>query len=248
MYRSADDIRTLILTVYHLEVFWMKGIAYGVGVGPGDPELITYKAIRLIRENNVIAVPGPDPKKAAAYKIAAVIVPEIAEKEVVSVSIPMSKEYDVIREAHKKSTGRIEAYLEQGKNVVYLTLGDPTIYSSFSYLQKILEEDGYQTETVSGVPSFCAAAARLKLSLAEWNEPLHILPAAYHTKDLLSGEGKYILMKSGSHMKEIKKLLQEKGMHACAVANCGMETEKVYDCLDEFPEDTGYFMLVIAGR
>ena len=70
----------------------MRGIAYGVGVGPGDPELMTYKAAKLIRENDVIAVPGRDPKEAVAYKIAAGVVPEIADKELVPIFMPMVKD------------------------------------------------------------------------------------------------------------------------------------------------------------
>ena len=70
----------------------MRGIAYGVGVGPGDPELMTYKAAKLIRENDVIAVPGKDPREAVAYKIAAGVVPEIADKELVPICMPMIKD------------------------------------------------------------------------------------------------------------------------------------------------------------
>ena len=157
----------------------MKGIVYGVGVGPGDPELMTLKAVRLIRENDVIAVPGQTAKEAVAYKIAAQAVPEIADKELLPIYMPMITDRERLREEHQKGAGLIEHYLEQGKNVVFLTLGDPTIYCTFSYLQKILETGGYYVELVSGVPSFCAAAARLEISLAEKEEELHIIPAVY---------------------------------------------------------------------
>ena len=136
----------------------MRGIAYGVGVGPGDPELMTQKAIHLIRENDVIAVPGQDAKASVAYGIAAAMVPELAQKELVPVPMPMTRDKERLRKAHVEGARLIESYLNRGKNVVYLTLGDPSIYGSFSYLQRLLLADGYPVETVPGVPSFSAAA------------------------------------------------------------------------------------------
>jgi len=224
----------------------MKGIVFGVGVGPGDPELMTLKAARLIRENDVIAVPGQTAKEAVAYKIAVQAVPEIAEKELLPIYMPMITDRAKLREEHRKGAGLIEQYLDQGKNVVFLTLGDPTIYCTFSYLQHILEADGYQVVLVSGIPSFCAAAARLNLPLAEWDEPLHIIPAVHKTREPLHYEGNYVLMKSASHMKAVKELLRKKDLDVNCVENCSMDTEKVYRSLEEIPDDAGYFSLIIA--
>jgi len=224
----------------------MRGIVYGVGVGPGDPELMTLKAIRLIRENDVIAVPGKVAKEAVAYQIAAAAVPELADKELVSVYMPMIKDRALIDAEHRKGAKLLEQYLDQGKNVVYITLGDPTVYCTFSYLQHILEADGYQVELVPGIPSFCAAAARLGLPLVEWDEPLHVVPAVHKTGDELDQPGTYVLMKSASHMAEVKDLLRSSGRDVQAVENCSMETEKVYRSVEEIPDDAGYFSLIIA--
>ena len=224
----------------------MKGKIYGVGVGPGDPELMSLKAVRLIRENNVIAVPGKEPKESVAYRIAAASVPEIAEKELVGIYMPMLKDRKLIEEEHRKGAAALEKLLDRGENVVYLTLGDPTVYCTFSYLQHILEADGYNVELVPGVPSFCAAAARLNLPLAEWDEPIHIIPAVHRTDSKLDLPGTYVLMKSASHMAEIKKLLAESGRDVSAVENCGMESEKIYRSADDIPDDAGYFSLIVA--
>lgn len=224
----------------------MRGIAYGVGVGPGDPELMTFKAARLIRDNEVIAVPGKTAEDSVAYKIAFGAVPEIAEKTLVPVFMPMVRDRAKLTEEHRKGAKLLEQYLEQGKNVVYLTLGDPTIYCTFSYLQHILEEDGYEVRLVSGVTSFCAAAARLNIPLTEWNEPLHVIPASHKTSEPLDLPGTYVLMKSASHMKETKDLLIASGRKTCCVENCGMENEKVYRTAEEIPDDAGYFSLVIS--
>ena len=224
----------------------MKGIAYGVGVGPGDPELMTLKAVRLIRENEVIAVPGQIAKETVAYKIAVQAVPELADKELLPVYMPMVKDRKRIDEEHRKGAELLKTYLDQGKNVVFLTLGDPTIYCTFSYLQYYLESWGYQVELVSGITSFCAAAARLGLPLAEWDEPLHVVPAVHKTGDKLEHDGNYVLMKSASHMKEVKDLLKASGRKVSAVVNCGMEDEAIYRSADEIPDDAGYFYLIIA--
>ncbi len=224
----------------------MKGKIYGVGVGPGDPELMTLKAVRLIKENEIIAVPGEQAKEAVAYKIAVQAVPELADKTLVPVYMPMVRDRRLIEEQHRQGAELLKTYLDQGKDVVYLTLGDPTVYCTFSYLQHYLEADGYQVELVSGVPSFCAAAARLGLPLVEWDEPLHVLPAVHKTGDKLDQSGTYVLMKSASHMKEIKELLIASGRKVDAVIDCGMDSEQVYRSAEEIPDEAGYFSLIIA--
>ena len=224
----------------------MKGIAFGVGVGPGDPELMTLKAIRLIKGNDIIAVPGKKAEETVAYKIAVQAVPELAEKVIVPVHMPMIRDRARLKEEHRKGAELLESYLEQGKNVVFLTLGDPTVYCTFSYLQHILEADGYQVVLVSGITSFCAAAARLNVPLAEWDEPLHILPALHKTGDRLEENGNYVLMKSASHMTEVKELLRRSGREASAVIDCGMESERVCRSVEDIPDDAGYFSLIIS--
>ncbi len=223
-----------------------RGIAYGVGVGPGDPELMTLKACRLIRENDVMALPGKVPQETVAYRIAAAAVPELAEKELVPVYMPMVKDRKILEESHRKAADTIERYLDEGRNVVYLTLGDSAIYCTFSYIQHILEADGYKTELVSGIPSFCAAASALGTSLAEWNEPLHIIPALHNAEGRLEWPGNYVLMKSASHMKDVKEMLARSGMDVQGVENCTMENEHIYRSLEDIPDDAGYFSLLIA--
>ena len=224
----------------------MKGICYGVGVGPGDPELMTLKAVRLIRENEVIAVPGKEPRESVAYQIAVRAVPELSGKELVPLHMPMSRERNTLREAHRRGAEKLMRYLDRGKNVVYLALGDPTVYCTFSYLQHILESEGYPVELVSGVPSFCAAAARCNTPLAEWDEALHILPALHETEGALEQAGTCVLMKSASHMKDVKELLRRSGRGAMAVLQCGMSGERLCHSLEEIPDEAGYFSLIIS--
>jgi len=224
----------------------MKGIAYGVGVGPGDPELMTLKACRLIRENEVIAVPGKIVEETVAYKIALGAVPELKNKTLLPLYMPMVHDHTVLKENHLKCAKQIEEYLEKGQNVVFLTLGDSSVYCTFTYLQAIIEADGYKTQLVSGITSFCAAAARLNIPLVEWNEGLHVVPGVHKLGTKFDQPGNYVIMKSGSHMNEVKRQLEASGRDVSVVVNCGMENEQVYHGVDSIPDDAGYFSLIIA--
>ena len=225
-----------------------RGIAYGVGVGPGDPEYMTLKAVRLIRENEIIAVPGKVPQESVAYRIALGAVPELAEKTLLAVPMPMVKDRAKLAEAHRAAAELLETQLAQGQNVVFLTLGDPTVYCTFSYIQHHLEADGYRMELISGVTSFCAAAARLGVPLVEWDEQLHVLPGAHDPAAGLDQPGTYVLMKSGSRMAEVKELLRRSGRKVSMVENCCMESERRFYGVDEIPDDAGYFSLIIAKK
>ena len=224
----------------------MSGILYGIGVGPGDPELLTLKALRLIRENPVIAVPGNDIKASVAYQIVKGAYPKLDEKELIPVAMPMTKDRAVLEDNHNKAADAVESYLKQGKNVVFLTLGDPTIYSTYLYVHKRILERGYQAEIVSGITSFCAAAARLNISLSEWNEQLHIVPAVHRLDSDLSESGNYILMKSGKKMNQVKEILAKSDRDVLMVENCGMPEEHIYRSVEEIPDDAGYYSLIIA--
>jgi len=158
----------------------------------------------------------------------------------------MIMDRDRLEKAHLAGAAVLEEILGQGKNIAFVTLGDPTVYSTFSYLEKPVREDGFSTEYVSGVTSFCAAAASLRVPLAEWQEPLHIIPAVHRKPEELSGPGNCVLMKSGRRMKEVKEALKASGREVCTAVNVGMEGEALYRTVEEIPDDAGYFSLIIA--
>lgn len=224
----------------------MSGILYGVGVGPGDPELMTLKAVRLIKENEIIAVPGKDVKATVAYQIAVQAVPELENKTLLPIYMPMTHDQEEMKRCHEKGAAEMESYLKEDKNVVFLTLGDPTIYSTFSYLQKIVESHGYPTALISGITSFCATAARLNIPLVEWNEQLHVLPAVHQLETKLEQPGNYVLMKSGKKMNQVKSILAESRRDVVMAENCGMPEEHIYKGVENIPDDAGYYSLIIA--
>ena len=227
-----------------------KGIVYGVGVGTGDPELMTLKAVRLIRENHVIAVPGKSAEDSRAYKIAVQSVPELANKELVSIEMPMTKDIKKLTKAHQSGADLIKSYLDKGINVVYLTIGDPTVYCSFSYLQHILENDNYVVELVSGVASFCAAAARLGIPLCEGEEKLHILPSAPCGNNVTVNDDSavYAILKTGRDLNNVKSCFSQSYYNIYAVENIGTKDERIFRNSEEFPEKSDYFTTIIARK
>lgn len=227
----------------------MNGTLYGVGVGPGDPELLTIKALRLIKENQIIAVPGNDIQKSVAYQIVKGAYEELDGKTLIPVAMPMTKDPKVLEENHKKAADDVEEYLKKGENVVFLTLGDPTVYSTYLYVHKRILERGYEASIISGITSFTAVAARLNLGLVEMAEPLHVIPATYQAEDMdqiLKLPGTKVLMKSGKKMKQIKESILRSGQQAVMIENCGMPGEKIYRCAREIPEAAGYYSLILV--
>ena len=227
----------------------MKGKLIGLGVGPGDPELLTLKALRIVKESDVIAIPGNAVKESVAYKIVKAVCPELDEKTLLPIRMPMTKDPQVLEQNHEKAADDIEEWLAKGVNVAFLTLGDPTVYSTYMYVHKRIMQRGYETEIVSGITSFCAVAAKMNISLAEMAEPLHVIPATYHAEhmeDVLELSGTKVLMKSGKKLKQVKESILRSGQPAVMIQDCGMDTEKIYKSAEEMPEEAGYYSLVIV--
>ena len=133
--------------------------------------------------------------------------------------------------------------------MVFLTLGDPTVYSTYLYIHKRILERGYEAEIISGITSFTAVAARLNLGLVEMAEPLHVIPATYKAEEMdqiLELPGTKVLMKSGKKMQQIKESIVRSGQQAVMIENCGMPEEKIYRSAEEIPETAGYYSLIIV--
>lgn len=223
-----------------------KGKITGIGVGPGDPQMLTIKALRAIESCDVAVLPGEEPKDTVAYKIVEQVYPQLADKELLAVPMPMTKDPEKLERSHKEGAEKIAAYLKQGKNAVFLTLGDPTVYSTYLYVHKKVLEMGYEAEIISGITSFCAVAARLNMGLVEKAQQLHVIPASYQIEEALKLEGTKVLMKAGRKMKEVREILQARGDEVYMIENCGMADEKIYYGADEIPEDAGYYSLIIV--
>lgn len=224
----------------------MAGKLYGIGVGPGDPELLTLKAVRLIKECDVIAVPGKNKEETVAYKIVKQAVPEITEKECLEVDMPMTKDKEKLAQSHNAAFEKVSQVLDSGKSIAFLTLGDPCVYSTYIYVHKKIEGAGYDTEIVSGIPSFCAVSARLNQGLVERSEMLHVIPSSYGIEEGMKLSGTRVLMKAGKKMGQVREQLKEMNVQVSMVENCGMENEKIYQSVEEIPKEAGYYSLIIV--
>lgn len=224
----------------------MKGRLYGVGVGPGDPELLTLQAVRIIRECEVIFAPGKEPRETTAYQIAAGAVLELASKEAVGLYMPMTKDEEERVKAHEAAVEQILKVLEQGRNAAYLTLGDPCIYSTYLYVHKRVEEAGYPAQLVNGIPSFLAVSAALDEGLVEKDQMLHLIPASYPIEGGMALSGTKVLMKAGKEAAKVRDYLKAAGREGKAVERCQMDGEKIYGSLDEIPDDLSYYSIMVV--
>jgi precorrin-2/cobalt-factor-2 C20-methyltransferase len=177
------------------------------------------------------------------------VVPEILEKELLELPLPMTRDSDELERAHKAAVDAICFYLRKGMDVAFLTLGDVSIYSTYGHLCERVRACGFEAEMISGVPSFCAAAARIGETLAIAGKPLQILPASYHgLEEGLRRAGTKVLMKTGHSLRAVKEKLRELGLYEKAklVENCGLPDEHIYHSLDQVGEEAGYFSLIVV--
>lgn len=224
----------------------MTGCLYGIGVGPGDPELMTIKAVKVLLACPVIAIPQEDKEHCMAYSIAVQAVPEIGNKKCICLPMPMTKDADILHKSHEKAAGLVAECLEGGEDVALLTLGDATVYSTYLYVHGRISDMGYETKIINGITSFCAAAARLNHALVNGGEELHIIPASYHIEEALKLSGVKVLMKAGRQIGRVKELLRRGEYDVRMVENCGMSGERVYPCLEDIPDEAGYYSLIIV--
>ena len=227
----------------------MKGKLYGIGTGPGDPELLTLKAIHTMEKCDVIALPNAGNNERTAFQI---VKKYVTGKPLLECQFSMEKDEEKRKALREQSADNICELLEQGKNVGFITLGDPTIYSTYMYIHKIVEERGYDTQIIPGIPSFIAAAAVLNTSLCVGSEPLHIIPASDNGNidELLALPGNKVIMKSGKSLNNVLEVLKQQGLSQKTkiVERCTMDGERIFNNIDELETagDAGYFTIAVV--
>ena len=225
----------------------MKGKLYGIGVGPGDPELLTMKAVRALRACDVVAAPKSGSGEAAAL---AIVSQYIDGKELLECRFPMDKDAAKRKAARTAAADQIAARLDQGKTVGFVTLGDPTTYSTYMYVHELLAPR-YETEIVPGVTSYAAAAAAFGVALCEGDETLTIVPAAGEKLDaLLNLPGNKVIMKSGENLSRVLQQLKARGYgdRTRITYRAAMDGQRLYNGVDEYERspEAGYFTLAIV--
>lgn len=231
----------------------MSGIFYGVGVGPGDPELLTLKAVNAIKSADVVIAPRTEKKdESTALSIA---YPYIQEgTEVLELVFPMNYNAQELSDAWVRNKEIILGLLSSGKNVVFLTLGDPMLYSTYMYVYRLLETSGHEIINIPGVNSFSAIGNRLGMALAEGGDILSIVPATIDEERLervLAVSDNVVLMKVYKNYTEIVKKLHEHGMaeNAVMVSKCGLEGEEIIrDLVASGKQKVNYLSTILTKR
>jgi len=196
-------------------------------VGPGDPELITLKGYRVLREADVICSPK---SKADKEGVALSIVRSLLDtkQKVLELTFPMTNDKGELELYWDKAVRQILSLLKEGKKVAFITLGDPSLYSTYTYVLKKIKQAGpYPVETIPGVASFCACAAAANIPLAEGDEKLAIIPVVKELDPLrlaLQNFENVVLMKTASNYPAVVKVLAELGLKDQAIyaSRCGL--------------------------
>lgn len=227
----------------------MRGILYGIGVGPGDPQLMTLAAVKAIENSDAVILPTEPKEECYAYRIVRSVIPDIDKKEILCRHFPMIRDKEQLKGAHDQIYEELQEMLDQGKDIAFLTIGDPSVYSTYNYMHERAVRDGYEAKMISGVPSFCAVAAALGISLGDGKDEIHIIPASYELKESLQLKGTKIYMKSGKKLIELKErlLASPKSYHEIyAVSDCGLPEQKIMRGVEELETESGYLTIVIV--
>lgn len=219
-----------------------KGKLYGIGVGPGDPELLTIKAAKTLGCSDIIAVPDKGTGKNIAMEI---VKDYIRGKKLLYCHTPMVRDKKKLDLCYNKIADDISIFLREGKQVAFITLGDPTVYSTYMNIHRRVTERGFDTEIIPGVTSFCAAAAKLGSSLCEGAERLLIVPASHDVDDIMNVKANKVFMKAGSGVLKLREKLLENNLQSSMVVNCGMKDEHIWPDINA-ADDLGYFAIVIT--
>lgn len=225
----------------------MRGTLLGIGVGPGDPELMTIKAVRAIEHADVLAIPvSAAEEKSIAFEIVQEVC-DIKDKVILPVIFSMSRVKEERLQSRKKAVERVKKELEAGRTVAMIALGDIGIYSTFMYVKKELETE-FLIKMIPGIPSFCAGASKALISVVEGRESFVVMPSFQDSEQFVQALQQYdtvIVMKAGRKMKEIYDLLLKWNRldQTTVIANCGMPSEYIgsFDVNREY----GYFTTLI---
>ncbi len=232
------------------------GKLYGIGVGPGDPELLTLKAVRVLGEADVVAIPK---SKEESDSIALSIVKgavDLSKKETLELMFPMTKDKEVLRKSREEAAAAICERLKTGKDVACITLGDPMFYSTFSYLIPLIKGKfpEVEIEIVPGISSVMASAALTVTPLTEADERIAVIPATYESdkiRHILETFDTVVLMKVNRVFDKVLGLIEELGLKEKAVfiERCGGENQRVVHNLDSLKsEKLDYLSMVIVKK
>ncbi|MBO1039580.1 precorrin-2 C(20)-methyltransferase [Brucella pituitosa] len=233
-----------------------KGKLYGLGVGPGDPELITLKALRLLKSAPVVAYHAAKGKKGNALTIVETylsseqtLVPLIYP--VTTEKLPAHMDYEqIVSDFYSEITTTIASHLDAGRDVAVIAEGDPFFYGSFMYIHDRLAEK-YETEVVPGVCSVLGAAAVLGAPLVYRNQTLSILSGVMSAEELkkrLAGTEAAAIMKLGKNLDKVRDVLTDLGLmdRALYIERATMQNQRIASLAEVSGSDCPYFSIILV--
>ena len=228
----------------------MTGKLFGLGLGPGDPELLTLKALRILQASPVIAYPAPDDGKSFARSIVAEFLNE--NQTEIPIIIPMRVERFPAKTVYDAASKLIADYLDAGRDVAVLCEGDPFFYGSFMYLFERLAGK-YEIEIVPGVSSLVASAAALQRPLAARNDILSVIPAPLDDEAILAhlaASDAVAIIKLGRHFERIKNLIEEAGLTASSgyLERVTLDNQKVKPLSEAGDDSAPYFSMILIYK
>ena len=228
----------------------MTGKLYGLGIGPGDPDLITLKALKILQKAPVLAYPTLEDGDSLAR---AIIAPHLQDpKQEIAIRIPMAVARKPAQDAYDKAAIELGAELEKGRDIAVLCEGDPFFYGSFMYLFGRMAEQ-FEVEVVPGVSSLTACATALKTPLSARNDILTVLPAPLDNDTLRSridAADSIALMKIGRHFDRVRDLINDMGLtpNANYIERASMQNQKITP-LEDVPADAApYFSMILIHK
>jgi len=224
-----------------------KGKLYGIGIGPGDPDLLTLKAVKALGKADIICVPK---SKEQASTALAIVSEFISKNSVVEyLTFPMSRDVNVRIEARKQNANLIENLLSTGKNIAFLTLGDPMLYSTYSYILEYLNPE-YEVETIPGIYSFAAISSLLNLPLCKDDDQLSVIGSFdKNASSILELSDTTVCMKISRYSNQLYDFLANHPQYNFVmITEAGKEKQEIFNSIEVLKEDVPYFSTAIIQK
>lgn len=231
----------------------MKGTFYGIGVGPGDPEFLTLKAVRILGEVDIVVC--PEARKNAG-SVALTIADEYLKEDIerLYMTFPMVHDQDVLEKQWTENAHIIGEKIKAGKNVAFITLGDPTVFSTYMYMVPYLKKEAIDIVTIPGITSFTAVASRMNLPLALGDESFGIVPlmeGCETAEKALDAFDNCIIMKPSHDNAKLAEILESKDLQDkfVLIEKCGTEQERIVHDIEHLKNDkVPYLSTMIVKR
>ena len=234
----------------------------GIGVGPGDPELLTVKAVNAIHNADIIMCPASkEDRPSIALSVVSSLIDKSKNQEIVKLIFPMTKDKNILEETWKKNAKIMAETVLSGKNVVYLTVGDPYLYSTWIYMHKDLKENypDMEISVIPGIVSMFTFASKVGVSIAEGAEKVAIIPSCYDlssVKEIAKNSETMVFLKDGRYFDQVIQVLKESGFPNNSIFAIGQDLGTDHEIirkltLGEVNDDTlttKYFSILVVKR